>query len=416
MLTAPQPQSKITEPRALFSGVVDEGLMDAPHKNMAPLHSRPVVSKSTPPSAQTSKARGRAYVSESSDPSFDPETAQRTAQAAERYQAIAAQGGWPTVPALTLKMGAQGAAVDALRTRLTLSGDLNEVASGVTPALFEAVKLFQMRHGLNPTGVFTPATRTALNVSAQARAMQLARSAARLNESRFPFGERYVVVNIPSASVEAIENGSVARRFVAVVGKPDRPSPIVETRITAVNLNPTWTVPPSILKKDVIPAMQKDPSYLARKKIRVLNSRGEEIDPYALDWGTERMGNFILRQDPGAGNALGSVRIDMPNTESVYMHDTPTQSLFGSEFRFHSSGCVRVADVKDLAQWLLQGTPRGAGEWTVAGMDSVIRSTKRQDIRLTNPVPVAWVYSTGYATRDGLVHFRPDVYDIDRAH
>jgi murein L,D-transpeptidase YcbB/YkuD len=221
-------------------------------------------------------------------------------------------------------------------------------------------------------------------------------------------------VNIPSATVEAVEKGQVVRRYVAVVGKKDRASPRVEARIGTVNFNPTWTVPVSIIKKDIIPHMRKDAGYLAKMKIRILDGQGREIDPTAIDWSTQRAADFTLRQDPGSGNSLGQIRIDMPNKHAVYMHDTPTKRLFASNDRFHSSGCVRVADIRHLVEWLLDGAAGPNGAWTQAEIEAAIGSGKRHDARLAKPVPVAWVYMTGYALADGTVHFRDDVYGLDQ--
>jgi murein L,D-transpeptidase YcbB/YkuD len=334
-----------------------------------------------------------------------------TMRAAWVYQRLAEAGGWPTFPDGTvLKAGDRGPLVAALRVRLALEGDLEpETKPGdvFDPILTAAVRRFQARHGLPESGAVRARTLEALNVPAATRHRQLAASAQRLIGSSFPFGERYVVVNIPAATVEAVEGAQVARRYVAVVGKPDRPSPTVETRITAVNLNPTWTVPVSLIKKDIIPQVRKDPAYLSKMKIRILDGRGQEIDPQALDWTTENAANYTLRQDPGAANSLGQMRIDMPNRHAVYLHDTPTKRLFAQDARFHSSGCVRVADVKDLAQWLIG--PAGAG----IDLEAALATTERKDIRLERPVPVAWVYLTGYATADGVVHFRNDVYGLD---
>ena len=191
------------------------------------------------------------------------------------------------------------------------------------------------------------------------RAQELAASARRLADVDFPFGERYVVVNLPATSVEAVENGAVVHRYAAIVGDVDHPSPEIAAHIAAINLNPTWTVPVSIIKKEIIPRMQRDPGYLAREKIRILDAHRRGDRSQAIDWTTERAANYTLRQDSGAGNSLGSIRIDMPNKLAVYMHDTPSKRLFGADYRFLSHGCVRVQGVYDLAAWLLEGT-RGA--------------------------------------------------------
>lgn len=338
-------------------------------------------------------------------------------RAAWTYKRIAEAGGWPSLPAGTvLKVGDKGPLVAILRQRLAMEGDLP--ASPNASAVFDqdltgAVRRFQARHGLPESGAVRARTLEALNTPALTRHRQLTASAQRLAGSTFSFGERYVVVNIPSAAVEAVEGGQVARRYVAIVGKADRPSPAVETRVTAVNLNPTWTVPVSLIKKDIIPHVRKDPAYLEKMKIRIFDAKGQEVDSKTLDWSTERAVNYTLRQDPGAANSLGQIRIDMPNRHAVYMHDTPKKQLFAQDARFHSSGCVRVAEVGDFAEWLLRGTKAQSGAWTRSGIDAAIAGASRQDIRLDKPVPVAWVYLTGYATADGTVHFRDDVYGLD---
>lgn len=359
-------------------------------------------------------------------PSFHPESLTAISAAAERYRAIADAGDWPILAKdAALKLGDDSDLVLMLRHRLAAEGDLavSDTSSPVFDAsLVQAVKRFQARHGHSQNGLVIGPTLAALQVSARARFTQLNESARRLAARNFAFGSRYVVVNIPSASVEAIENGIVEKRFVAVVGKKDRASPEVETRITNVNLNPTWTVPYSIVKKDIIPKMQKDPAYLSKAKIRIFGASGGEIDPAAIDWKTERALAFTLRQESGTANALGQIRIDMPNREAVYMHDTPTKRLFSRDDRFHSSGCVRVENVRDFALWLLDesrngqtrnGEAKAAKSWDRPKIDKAIGEGKRQDIRLREPVPVIWTYLTGFVTPDGTVHFRPDVYGHD---
>nr|WP_239468041.1 L,D-transpeptidase family protein [Microvirga arvi] len=358
-----------------------------------------------------------ATISQDNRPTLDGSTFINTMRAAWNYKRIAEAGGWPSLPVGTvLKAGDKGPLVPILRQRLILEGDLSADLSTSTAfdaALTGAVKRFQARHGLSESGAVRARTLEALNVSAATRHRQLTASAQRLASSIFAFGDRYVVVNIPSAAVEAIEQGQVVRRYVAIVGKVDRPSPLVETRVTAVNLNPTWTVPVSLIKKDIIPHVRKDPDYLQKMKIRILDAKGQEVDPKTIDWSTQNAVNYTLRQDPGAINSLGQIRIDMPNKHAVYMHDTPKKQLFAQDIRYHSSGCVRVADVGEFAEWLLRGTNGPSGQWTKAGIDAAIASTARQDIRLDRPIPVAWVYLTGYATADGTVHFRNDIYGLD---
>ena len=354
-------------------------------------------------------------------PTLSSQTFVASMKAAERYRALAAAGGWPSVPTemTRLKPGDSGPAVTTLKRRLVVTGDMQEHELGgaaFDETVTAGIRRFQARHGLEPTGLVGPRTLVHLNIPAAMRVRQLDASAARLVGSKFPFGDRYVVVNIPGAAVEAVEHGSVARRYVAVVGRPERPSPQVETRITSVNFNPTWTVPVSIIKKDIIPHVRKDPGYLAKMHIRLFDARGQEIDPATIDWSTERAASYTVRQDSGADNSLGEIRIDMPNGHAVYMHDTPSKRLFARSLRAQSSGCVRVSGVKSLAAWLLEAAPgpRGPGSsWTAMEIESAIAGGTRIDARLTRSVPVAWVYLTGYASPDGTVHFRDDIYGID---
>ena len=350
------------------------------------------------------------------EPTFQPDTFFATAKASERYSAIVDAGGWPT-DIVAIGPGTKGATVANLRKRLAIEGDLDSrQASGLAwdAGLTAAVKRFQSRMGLRQTGVVAGATLKAINIPASVRFNQLASSANRLAGLNFSFDERYVVVNLPSTSVEAVENGRVVHRYVAIVGDPEHASPEISAHIQVINLNPTWTVPTSIIKKEIIPRMQRDPGYLTRAKIRILDGSGEEINPRTVNWSTERAANYTLRQDSGAGNSLGSIRIGMPNKLAVYMHDTPSKGLFGADYRFLSHGCVRVQGVYDLAEWLLQGTGGGPeGVWDKAALQARIKEAAPVDIRLTKAVPVIWVYLTGWSNGEGPAKFRDDVYGID---
>ena len=348
----------------------------------------------------------------SSEPTFDERTYDRINAAMLSYAAIEVRGGWPTLARVNLAPGASGPEVAKLRARLAVTDDLPaEVAGGdeYDMMLTEAVRRFQTRHGVPETGTVGPQTLEALNVPVSVRLRQLAASLDRLNGMGFTFGQRYVVVNIPAAVAEAVEDGKVARRYVTVVGKVDRPSPTLTTQITAVNLNPTWTVPLSILKKDIVTKMRKDPNYIARMKMRVLDGSGNEIDARSVDWQSDRTPNFTVRQDSGDGNALGSVRIDMPNPHSVYMHDTNHREGFSADYRFQSSGCTRVEHVRDLVAWILKDN---AG-WSRREIDAEIATAKRTTVKLARGIPVAWIYLTGWASPDGTINFRNDVYNLD---
>ena len=369
----------------------------------------------TKPSAPAAKpaAAARILVSQSPNPTFDEGTIQRISAEMLSYTVLEVQGGWPTLPAnAKLAPGSKGPDVALLRQRLVVTEDLPaDKAEGdvYDEAVVAAVKYFQGRHGLEETGSVGAKTLAALNVPVGKRLRQLAASLDRLALMDFKFGQRYVVVNLPAAFAEAVEGDKVVRRYVVQVGKPDRPSPTLATFITTVNLNPTWTVPLGILKKDVIPRMRKDPGYAGRMHMKVLDGAGHEVDPNAVDWNSDRAPNFTIRQDSGTWNALGSVRIDMPNPHSVYMHDTNHKEFFSADYRFQSSGCTRVEDPRALATWLLADNPG----WGRREIDAGIAKGERTDVRLTHKVPVAWIYLTGWVTRDNAIHFRDDVYGHD---
>jgi len=349
-------------------------------------------------------------------PLLSAETAASTEAAIQTYQGIVARGGWNTVPAgVELKVGDKSRAVQALRQRLTASGDLE--ANAGMGATFDsyveaAVKRFQARHGLGATGDVGEETLRELNVSADLRLQQLQINLVRLRTFSGDLGERFVTVNLPAAAVETVEGGLVYSHHIAGVGKIDRQSPIMQTRATEINFNPFWTVPPSLIKKDLIPKMLADANYLADEKIRVFNKAGEEVSPQSINWHTDEATHFKYRQDTGADiNSLGSVRINIPNPYGVYMHDTPSKGIFGDDFRFVSSGCVRVQDVRDYVAWLLKDTPN----WSRDQIDQAIDSGQRIDVKLVKPVPVYWVYVTAWATPDGVVQFRQDIYQRDGA-
>ena len=410
----PEPRSEKAEPK---SDIKADPKLERPTADTV------AVPTETPPAKKASRELPPvvyARVSEDPLPTYTAQTFMDTMRAAERYQIYAEAGGWKTLPAdFAPKPGDSHPAIPSLRHHLTLTGDLPADAppsDRYDPPLVAAVKAFQARHGLPDAGILGRLTLNALNVPADTRQRQLRASAQRLMGSNFGFGERYVTVNIPSATVEAVESGTVTRRYVAVVGSPDKQTPGVETRITDVNLNPTWTVPVSVIRNEIIPTMRKNPGYLAKNRIRIFGPGGVEVDPTTIDWNTQKAVNYTLRQDSGLDNSLGQIRIDMPNRHAIYMHDTPSKSLFAGSVRFHSHGCVRVGQGKEFAAWLLQGTegPNGAGStWGPIEIETAIAAGERRDVKLVKPTPVAFVYLTGYATSDGRVHFRDDIYGLD---
>jgi L,D-transpeptidase YcbB len=375
--------------------------------NARPTAARPAATPSTP------ESRSAAALALSHEPTFDEGTAQRIKEAALSYSDIAVRGGWPVIPPeAKFAIGIAGAHDDLLRQRLIISGDLaSDNPSGpYDDALAQAVKRFQARHGLAATATLTPRTLAALNISVQKRIRQLEASLERIENMNFQFGPRYVVVNLPATFAEAVENDIVVRRYRVIVGKTEKPSPTLTAEITSVILNPTWTVPSSIAKTEISAHMRKDPSYLSRMHMEVVDARDNPVDPASVDWSGTRTPNFTVRQQSGAWNALGALKIDMPNPYSVYMHDTNQRSLFSDDYRFDSHGCTRVDNVRDLAAWLMEAE---LPKWNRAAIDNAISAGQRQDIALPKKVPVAWIYLTAWMTRDQTVQFRNDIYDQD---
>lgn len=346
-------------------------------------------------------------------PTLSPQTAETTKQAVATYDGIVARGGWPAVPnAGELHLGMQQAAVVVVRERLAVSGDLdpNAVRNDVYDSyVVAAVRRFQARHGLTPDGVLRPATLAAMNVPAAVRRDQLKINISRLQTLTTNLGPRYVVLNIPAARVEAIENGVVVSRHTAVVGRPSRPSPDINSQIIEVNFNPYWTVPVSIVRRDLIPIMEKEPDYLFRYHIRIFDPHHNELQPSQINWYSQDAVHYTFRQDPGDFNSLGRIRINFPSPYGVYMHDTPEKELFGEDFRYDSSGCCRVQNIRQLVYWLLDDT-RG---WPPAAIDQAIGSGDQINARLKKKVPLHWVYVTAWSGSDGVVQFRDDIYRRD---
>ncbi|TXR48981.1 L,D-transpeptidase family protein [Phyllobacterium endophyticum] len=348
-------------------------------------------------------------------PIASPETVSFTESAINTYSQIVSNGGWPSVqPTVKLQLGVVDPSVPAMRKRLMISGDLAETAglsNSFDTYVDAAVKRFQARHGLPADGVMGQYSLAAMNVPADIRLGQLQTNLERLRKlATEDQGVRYVMVNIPAAQIEAVEAGRVAQRHTAIVGKIDRQTPILDSKIQEVILNPYWTAPKSIIQKDIIPLMRKDPTYLTRNKIRLFNEQTrEEIAPETVDWNTDDAMKLMFRQDPGKINAMSSTKINFPNPYAVYMHDTPQQGIFNKLMRFDSSGCVRVQNVRDLNVWLLRDTPG----WDRQTMEATIKTGVNTPIAVTNPVPLHFVYVSAWSTGDGVVHLRDDIYERD---
>ncbi|ODT76999.1 MAG: hypothetical protein ABS76_29255 [Pelagibacterium sp. SCN 64-44] len=345
--------------------------------------------------------------------SFD--TAYNLQLAISQYEPFVANGGWEEVPQETFRMmiGKSGSGVIPLKRRLISSGDMDLVPN--VNDLFDettdrAVRTFQARHGLVVNGQVDEATWYALNVPAAQRLQQLYLNFTRVQGMANRLNDRYVVVNIPAATIEAVSGGMVEQRHTAVVGRVDRATPIMASKISQINFNPYWHVPKSLVERDLTKYMQQDPEYLAKQNIHIYDGKGNEVSPASIDWtNIGNAVNYMYRQEPGAENSMGHCKINFYNPYDCYLHDTPTKALFGENARFHSSGCVRVEGVNQLVSWLL----RDNGDWDQNRVDSTFSSLERLDVECRARVPIHTTYITAWANRQGAVSFRDDVYNFD---
>ena len=221
-------------------------------------------------------------------------------------------------------------------------------------------------------------------------------------------------MNIPAAEVQSVEGDTIYSRHTAIVGKPDRQSPVLVSAVHELNFSPYWHVPRSIIRRDIIPAMQENPEYLAKYQIRIYDNKLNEIDPTTIDWHSEEAMQYSFRQDPGEDlNSLGAVKLNFANKHAVFLHDTPGKELFDENYRAYSSGCVRVENVEHLITWLLGSNSDDNGGWSRERVDATIASGERLDVKLEEKVPIFMAYVTSWATPNGVVHFRRDLYGRD---
>ena len=321
------------------------------------------------------------------------------------------RGGWPKIPqGQTLRPGMDDASVAQLRARLVAGGYLAPQKTGRTvydDSVTAAVKKYQVEQYLGADGVAGPATLAALNVPVEARIDQVRVNMERARWLLYKLQGTFVVVDIAGYKVAFYRDGKPIWRSRVQVGKPFRSTPIFQSAITYVTFNPTWTVPPTILVKDMLPRIRDNPDYLDANRIRVIDREGNVLDPSTVDWDNPR--GLTLRQDAGPDNSLGQVAIRFPNEYSIYLHDTPHRELFAKSNRATSSGCIRVENPLQLVE-LLFNDPL---HWNSEGIQKQLANGKTENIRLPVKVPVLLAYWTVDLSLDGRVTFKPDVYGYD---
>jgi len=338
-------------------------------------------------------------------------------EALDRYRALAGSGGWPAVETgPTLRPGERDPRVVQLRERLRAEGDL-AASAPAAPDVFDeelaqAVKRFQRRHRLDADGAVGKQSLAALNVTAQQRVDQI-----RVNLERarvlHDIPPTAVVVDIAGFEVSLFRGGHRLLRSRAQVGRPYRSTPVFRDEIRYIEFNPTWTVPPTILKNDVLPGIKRDPAYLSRRNMQVLTRDGALVNPNSVNWQDypRRGFPYLIRQQPGPDNALGRMKIMFPNEHMVYLHDTPNRDLFNRSERTFSSGCIRVEKIGELVELLLDDPQR----WGADAINGIVESRQTRRISLVTPVPIYLVYWTVQVEDDGAVHFKRDPYNQDPA-
>ncbi|MEO6013378.1 MAG: L,D-transpeptidase family protein [Devosia sp.] len=344
--------------------------------------------------------------------SFD--TANNLQVAINYYQQLVGMGGWeqPTRQTFKLAFGKEGKAVALLKRQLMLVGDMPR-AEKVNQTFDDdtdlAVRKFQVRHGIIPNGKVDEPTFYALAVPADQRLAQLTLNSARIQTLAGTLQDRYLLVNIPAASIEIVEGGVVQQRHTAVVGKIDRQTPIMSSKVHQIKFNPYWTVPKSIIEKDLIRYMNEDPMYLTNFHIRAFDGKGNEVAPETINWQSLDALKYTFRQDPGGENSMGHCKVDFYNPYDCYLHDTPSKALFGENARFHSSGCVRVEGIDEVANWLLQGN----GGWDLPSVQAMFATNENVNVPLKFQMPLHTTYVTAWSNRQNTVSFRDDIYEYD---
>lgn len=338
-------------------------------------------------------------------------------EALARYRALAAAGGWRAVPpGPTLKAGMRDPRVAALRARLAVGGDLAEAASPepdlLDPALEAAVMRFQGRHGLEADGAVGRQTLAELNVPAAGRVDQIRVNLERARWVAQDLTGDFLLVDIAGFHAALHLQGLPVWSSRVVVGRPYRETPAFRAEMQYLVLNPTWTVPPTILKQDVLPKLAKDPAYLQRQGMSVVDFNGRPVDAGAIDWKRYAGGGFPhqIVQRPGEKNPVGRIKFMFPNPHFVYLHDTPEPKLFERAERAFSSGCIRVEAPVDLAVLLLDDPER----WGPDAVRAAIATGETRTVPVRRRVPVMLLYWTA-EVRDGVVHFRRDLYGRDEA-
>ncbi len=339
----------------------------------------------------------------------------RLKQALEQTRAIVRAGGWPSLPdGPKLVPGQADDRIPLLRKRLIASGELDAALSDgrdFDPAAVEAVKRFQARHGLETDGAVGAKTLANLNVSAEARARQIAVNMERWRWMTRDPGRQHVAVNIAAAMLNVVEDGAVTLSMRVVVGDVKHPTPSMNASMNSLVLNPPWSVPPSIANKEILPKLRRDPNYLVTSKLKITQypSDSPEAVGDGINWNAiGRKFPYRLRQPPGPDNALGLLKFNLKDSDDIYLHDTNNRKVFAKPYRALSHGCVRLERPIEMGERML------GGNWRGRLMDNITANASTRTLMLERTVPVYFLYITAWSDDEGVIHFRDDLYGHDR--
>ena len=333
-------------------------------------------------------------------------------------RALAERGGWPVIPGDgRLERGMKSDRVPVLRSRLKVTGDMPAAADSASD-LFdepveEAVKRFQLRHGLFDDGIVGTRTLRALNVPVERRIRQIELNLERWRWLPQNLGNPYIMVNIAGYGLEVVENESPVLTMKIIVGTAYQKTPVFSGKMTYIEMNPYWNVPHTIATEETLGKIQKNPDFFAKENMKVFTAgqNGEEVSPAAIDWSQLSESNFPyrLRQEPGPRNPLGRIKFMFPNKHSVYLHDTSDPQLFKKERRGYSHGCIRIEKPMDMAEFVM----RGSKDWSIEKIKAVLKTKETTVANLPKPIPVHILYFTAWGNGDGTVHFLEDIYRRD---
>ncbi|HEY0067260.1 MAG TPA: L,D-transpeptidase family protein, partial [Flavisolibacter sp.] len=316
-----------------------------------------------------------------------------------RYYNIAKQGGWRpvTISGKSLKKGTSSPAVAEIKRILRMMGDMpgSDTSQVFNDTLELAVRRFQVRHGYKPDGVIGANLIKEINVPVEKRLQQILMNMNRMRWMPAEMSGNLIMVNIPEFMLHVYEGNKRVFDMVVVVGKDGHNTMMFNGDLNQIVFSPYWNVPPSIVKNEIMPAMNRNPGYLASQNMEVVSNSG---------------GLPTIRQKPGAGNALGKVKFLVPNNFNIYFHDTPSKSLFERDKRAFSHGCIRLSDPYKMAQYLLRNNP----EWTPERITAAMNAGDEKYVKLDKAVPVVITYYTAWVDEQGLLNFREDIYKHDQ--